>query len=258
MLACLAPLLTLPLAAQTETSPPFRDYSLRTGWSLFTEYSPDSTHLFLGVSQDRQFFSLGLAYHHRLLLNRAWQLSWTPEIRPLMVESDPVRTGESYNLCIFPNGNVNQPCTPMSGYSKMIPHLPVLNAKPRAWDDSGSVGGQPYYEDYTYDYGRRWTWVPALSPIGFQGDFFPRSSIQPLLEVSGGFAVSPRDIPLFNTSAFNFTFSCGAGVRMFRTLTHATEIEFRVQHFSNGYLGTANDPGIDSRILRMSYIWGTR
>jgi hypothetical protein len=256
VLAFLAALPGLSLHAQSET--PFRDFSLQNGWSLFTEYSPDSTHLFLGVSQDREFFSLGLAYHHRLLLNHVWQLGWTPEVRPLMVESDPVRTGENYNVCIFPNGNTNQPCTPMSGYSKMIPRLPVLNMKPKAWDASGSVGGQPYYEDYTYHYGRRWTWVPGLSPIAFQGAFFPRSSVQPLVELSGGFAVSPRDIPLFDTSAFNFTFSFGAGLRMFRTPTHATELEFRVQHFSNAYLGTAIDPGIDSRMVRMSYLWGSR
>lgn len=258
MLAFLAAVLALPLRAQTETSTPFRDFSLRNGWSVFTEYSPDSTHLFLGVSQDREFFSLGLSYHHRLLLDRMWQLSWTPEVRPLMVESDPVRTGEGYNVCVFPNGNVNQPCTPMTGYTRMIPHLPVLNAAPRTWSDDGTVAGQPYYENYTYYYGRRWTWVPGLSPIGFQGDFFPRSAVQPLVELSGGFAASPRDIPLFDSSAFNFTFSFGAGMRFFSTLTHATELEFRVQHFSNGYLGTTNDPGIDSRMLRMSYVWGSR
>ncbi len=256
MLAFLTALPALRLHAQTET--PFRDFSLRQGWSVFTEYSPDSTHLFLGISQDREFFSSGISYHHRLLLNRVWQLSWTPEVRPFMVESDPVRTAENYNVCVFPDGNVNQPCTPMSGYSRFVPHEPVLDATPATWSATGSVAGQPYYENYTYYYSRRYTWVPGLSPIGFQGDFFPRSSVQPLVEVSGGFAASLRDIPLFDTSAFNFTFSFGAGVRMFRTLTHAMEIEFRVQHFSNGYLGTANDPGIDSRVLRMSYVWGSR
>lgn len=256
VLVVLAALATLAVQAQSET--PLRDLSLRHGWSVFTEYSPDSTHLFLGISQDREFLSLGVAYHRRLTLSRLWEFDWTPEVRPLMAESDPVRTAESYNVCIFPNGNTNQPCTPMSGSSKIIPHQPVLSPTPQAVNESGSVGGQPYYEDYTYQYGRRWTWVPGLSPLGFQGDFFPRSSVQPLVELSGGFAVSPRDIPLFDSSAFNFTFSFGAGLRLFRTLSHATEIEFRVQHFSNGYLGTSNDPGIDSRMLRMSYVWGTR
>lgn len=252
----LAGLAALPLHAQSET--PGRDFSLCSGWSLFGEYSPDSTHLFLGISQDREFYSLGLTYHHRLLLNRVWQISWTPEIRPFMVETDPVRTAENYNVCIFPNGNVNGPCTPVSGYAKFIPHEPVLNATPATWSSTGSIAGQPYYENYTYYYSRRYTWVPGLSPIGFQGDFFPHSPVQPLVELSGGFAAAARDIPLFDTSAFNFTFSFGAGVRMFRSLTHATELEFRIQHFSNGYLGTANDPGIDSRVVRMSYVWGSR
>jgi hypothetical protein len=256
VLAFLVALPSLRLRAQSET--PIRDFSLRNGWSLFSEYSPDSTHIFLGIAQDREFFSLGLAFHHRFLLNRVWQLAWTPEIRPLMVESDPVRTAENYNVCIFTNGNVNQPCTPMSGYSRFVPHQPVLTPTPQTLSESGSIAGQPYYLHYTYHYGRRWTWVPGLSPLGFQGDFFPHSSVQPLLELSGGFAAAARDIPLFDTSAFNFTFSFGAGVRFFSTLTHATELEFRVQHFSNGYLGTDNDPGIDSRVLRMSCVWGSR
>jgi hypothetical protein len=256
VLACLAAIFSAPLHAQTET--PFGAYSLRNGWSVFTEYSPDSTHIFLGISQDREFLSVGLAWHHRLLLNRVWELSWTPAVRPLMAESDPVRTAENYNVCVFPNGNTDQPCTPMSGFSRYIPRQPVLAPTPQAVDESGSIGGQPYYTDYTYHYGRRWTWVPGLSPVGFQAAFFPRSRLQPLFEVSGGFAASLRDIPLFGTSAFNFTFSFGTGVRIFHTLNRATEIEFRVQHFSNGYLGTANDPGIDSRMIRMSYVWGSQ
>ncbi len=256
MLAFLAALLVHPLRGQTET--PFEDFSLRNGWSVFTEYSPDSTHIFLGIAQDREFLSLGLAYHHRLVLNRVWELAWTPEVRPLMAESDPVRSSENYNVCVFANGNTNQPCTPMAGYSIFVPRQPVISPSPQSSNQTGSVAGQPYFEDYTYHYSRRWSWVPGLSPIGFQGAFFPRRSVQPLLEVSGGFAASLRDIPLFDTSALNFTFSFGAGVRFFHTPTHATELEFRVQHFSNGYLGTANDPGIDSRMLRLSYVWGSR
>jgi hypothetical protein len=256
VLALLTVLLASSLHAQSET--PFRDFSLNHSWSVFTEYSPDSTHLFLGISQDREFVSFGLAFHKRLALNRVWEFSWTPDIRPLMAESDPVRTGDNFSICVFPSGNTTQPCTPMSGYARIVPHQPVLIPMPETSKTSGAVAGQPYYEDYTYHYGRRWTWVPSFSPIGFQGVFLPRSRIQPLLELTGGFAVAPRDLPLFDTSAFNFTFSFGGGMRMFGSLTHATEIEFRVQHFSNGYLGTNNDPGIDSRFIRMSYVWGSR
>lgn len=251
-------LFSVGLQAQNYESTPAGVWSMRQGWSVFTEYSPDSTHIFLGISQDREFFALGLAFHHRLALNRVWELSWTPEIRPLMVESDPARIADQYKVCVFPGATVTQPCTPISGSGKIIPKDPVVSTAQRSFDETGAVNGQPYYEDYTYDYGRRWTYVGGLSPIGFQGVFLPRSPIQPLLELSGGFAVSPRDIPLFDTSSFNFTLSFGGGIRFWSRPTHATQLEFRVQHLSNGYLGTNNDPGVDSRVIHLSYIWGSR
>jgi len=258
LLAVLAILGSAGLSAQSYESTPPGVWSLRKGWSIFTEYSPDSTHIFLGISQDREFVAAGLAWHYRLALNRVWELSWTPQVRPFMAESDPARIADKYNICVFIGETVTQPCTPISGYGKIVPKDPVVSPAQRSIDESGAVDGQPYYEDYTYYYGRRWTYVGGLSPIAFQGVFLPRSPIQPLLEIAGGFAVSPRDIPVFDTSSFNFTLSFGGGIRFWTTPTHATELEFRVQHLSNGYLGTNNDPGVDSRVIHLSYLWGSR
>ncbi len=70
-----------------------------------------------------------------------------------------------------------------------------------------------------------------------------------------GFAVSPRDIPMFDSSAFNFTFSLGAGFDLFRTPTRAMRFEYRVQHLSNAYIGTTN-PGIDAQMIHLGYSWG--
>lgn len=247
-------LLTTGLQAQSWQPRPEGFWSLPRSWSMFTEYSPDSSHIFLGISQDRVIVAVGASYRLRLQVNRDWELSWTPEIRPLMAESDPVQLGYQYNVCTFPNGNVNRPCTPKSG-TGFLPHkLPVLFAGSQVQDESGSIDGQPYYEDYSFIYGRRWTYLGGMSPLDFTAALLPRHRVQPLLRISAGFAVSPRDIPMFDSSAFNFTFSAGGGVRLWDTPTHATQLEFRIQHLSNAYIGYT-DPGIDSRLIQVSYQW---
>jgi hypothetical protein len=70
-----------------------------------------------------------------------------------------------------------------------------------------------------------------------------------------GFSVSARDIPKFDSSAFNFTFSFGAGLDLFRTPTRAMRFEYRVQHLSNAYIGATN-PGIDSQMIHVGHSWG--
>jgi hypothetical protein len=75
-----------------------------------------------------------------------------------------------------------------------------------------------------------------------------------MVQAAGGIAVSPRDIPMFDTSELNFTFGLGAGLRLWHSPTRATLLEFRLQHLSNAYIGNT-DPGVDSRVVELSYVW---
>src|SRR6266481_5073854 len=65
-------LLLILLAIGTKTlqaqDPP--TYSRRHSLSLFAEYSNNSGHIILGVSQDRRLTALGLTYSRRLLHTR--------------------------------------------------------------------------------------------------------------------------------------------------------------------------------------------
>lgn len=243
------------LFAQRSGIPSGSLWSAPRSWSVFTEYSPNSSHIFLGISQQRTFFTLGGTFTQRLFLNRKWAFSYAPEVRPLMAESDPVQTGAAYDLCIFP---LSQPCTPLVGTVRYPHELPVLSTAMKAQSYSATVDGQTIYQNYRFFYGRRWTYVGGFSPLGFRATFRPRARLQPILGITGGFAVSPRDIPLFRSSAFNFTFSFGAGFQFWRTRTHATQFEYRIQHLSNGDVGTSTDPGIDSQMIHVSYVWGRR
>jgi hypothetical protein len=220
-----------------------QQYSFRRSWSFFSEYSPDSSHIILGGARKRQFFTIGGAFTQRFFAQRYAAFSYMAEIRPFMLESDPVLKGLFYSI--------NIPGHQDKGYY-VYPHkIPVLDTEPKIINhDSGQ-----YYQDYQLVYDRRWTYSFGLSPVGFQANFLPRSRIQPVLTGLGGFAASPRDIPMFDSSAFNFTFSIGAGVEIYRTAHHASRIEYRIQHLSSANIGATN-PGIDSQVIRASFSWG--
>ena len=222
-------------------------------WSIFTEYSPGSSHIILGYTNQREFVMLGAAFTQRLFRNHIWALDYRAEIRPLMVESDPVLTGWYYNMNQPPIGG--NPASQGSGYFRLLHEMPVQSTAVKSSNYTFVFEGQTYYHDYTFTYGRRWTYVGGLSPAGLEAKFLPHSRIQPVLTLMTGFAVSPRDIPMFDSSAFNFTFSFGAGFDFFRRSTRAMRLEYRVQHLSNADIGTTN-PGIDSQMIQVGYSWG--
>ena len=61
---------------------------------------------------------------------------------------------------------------------------------------------------------------------------------------------------MFDSSAFNFTFSFGAGLDFFRRPNRSMRLEYRLQHLSNADLGASIDPGIDSQMIHLGYAWG--
>ena len=66
--------------------------------------------------------------------------------------------------------------------------------------------------------------------------------MQPFVTGLGGFAVAPRDIPVFNSAAFNFTFEFGAGVEMFQTHTRSCQLEYRYHHLCQRWQRGACQP----------------
>ncbi|MFY9938048.1 MAG: acyloxyacyl hydrolase [Silvibacterium sp.] len=222
-------------------------------WSIFTEYSPGSSAIILGYTNQREFVTVGAAFTQRLFRNRIWALDYRAEIRPLIAESDPVLTGNYYNVDLPPIAGF--PGVKESGYVRLPHERPVLSTARKVENYTFTYNGQTYYQDYTFTYGRRWTYVGGLSPLGLEAKFLPQSKIQPVLTLMTGFAVSPRDIPMFDSSAFNFTFSLGAGFDFFRRPNRSMRFEYRLQHLSNASIGAIN-PGIDSQMMHVGYSWG--
>ncbi len=217
-------------------------------WAVFEEYSPSSSHIILGDAREREFVSLGVAYTHNMHRGRHWDMSYLFEMRPLMFESDPVLEK------VVTNYDLPAPYGSGSATHRYVPDLPVLDTGVREIKNSFKENGQIYYLDTELFYSRRWTYVGAMSPLGLKINLFPHSRLQPMFTANGGFAASARDVPMFDTSAGNFTFSFGAGFDLFRRSGYPLRLEYRVQHFSNAHVG--NDPGIDSQMLYVGYVWG--
>jgi opacity protein-like surface antigen len=224
-------------------------YSNRMVFSGFVEYSNDSSHMLLGYADGRKINALGASFEKRSFLKSNVTGSWLAEVRPYMTVTDPTMTGF---MLKFPE----QPTySGMVTFASPVPVDKPVNATPL--NVILVTQNQAYAGTATYVGGTRSTYVSGFSPLGYKVSAFPHRHIQPFVTGLGGFAVSPRDIPVFNSSSFNYTFELGAGVEIYQTHTRSIQMEYRYHHLANiSSNGSVANPGIDSGVLKVSYSFG--
>lgn len=213
-----------------------RPYSFRQSFSAFTEYSNASSHIILGASRDRRLVALGFTFSRRLLHTPFADWYYAPEIRPFALIQDPV----AFQTLRFNN----------STFSQSLP-LPGACKSGAFSEPADPATGFPGYT-FTQTCGTRWTYAGGISPLGQRINIAPRNRLQPFAVCNAGFLVSPRDVPLNNSSRFNFTFEFGGGFEFFHDRRHSWSVEYRIHHLSNAYTGTYN-PGVDSQIFKLTY-----
>lgn len=87
----------------------------------------------------------------------------------------------------------------------------------------------------------------GASPIGFQGNF-GRKAIQPFTNGSVGFLYFRQQVPVIDSSQFNYTITIGFGAQYFRRSGKTFSFGWKYDHISNK--GQANrNPGIDSSVF---------
>lgn len=235
-LALLFVLGALPAPCQRGTETASEPYSRLNTWSVFTEYSNTSHHVFLGVSEQRRTVTAGGEYARRLVFKRWFELEYLAQVRPLFLESDPV----------------------LAGLRSVTTHQ-ILKTfpDPRRVDilDHNHLVLQPQDIIVEPFYRSQWTYAGGLNPVGFKWSFLPRLRLQPVMTFSTGFVISPRDIPVDKSDAFNFTFELGFGVEYYVRPKRSLRLDYRVHHLSNAYLGF-NNPGVDSNLFQLSYSFG--
>ncbi len=88
----------------------------------------------------------------------------------------------------------------------------------------------------------------GLSPLGLKVNFFPQSWIKPFVSASVGFLYFSYDVPVPDSSRFNFTPEVGLGIQFFLTPRNAVTIGYKYHHISNAGTGDRN-PGLDSNVI---------
>ena len=228
------------MAQSPDTSPYF---ARRNTFSIFGDYSNDSSHILLGVADNRKLLEIGVGYNRRLFTNRIINWQYSGEILPVALESDPVM-----NIVI----NQTSPVA-ITFTDTQIQPGPCI---PGSQNYSVTLGGGIVYSgNETVTCGRRWTIGEAISPVGMQWNFLPRKKIQPFFSGHGGYMYSTQPIPQFQAGSFNFTFDLGAGVELFRSKTRSIRAEYRYHHISNHETATEN-PGIDNGLFQVTYSFG--
>ena len=96
----------------------------------------------------------------------------------------------------------------------------------------------------------------GLSPLGFKLNFLPQSWIQPFIAASVGFIYSQHDIPVPDSSRFNFTPEAGLGVQFFLAPQRALTLGYKFHHISNAGI-SARNPGMNSNVIYAGFSFFT-
>jgi len=221
-----------------------RTISRRNTIGIYVEYSNDSSHMVLGVAENRKLVALGGSYALRLWRSHVGDLRYIVEARPVLMESDPVAHTVGTITPIDPPG------PPVTYVSSTVP----VACRPGSFSTIFS-GPDPLSAVLTTTCDRRWVFAQGFSPVGFQYGFRPGRRLQPLLTSTAGYVFSTTPIPVANAGSFNFTFDMGVGLEWFRTKSQSIQFEYRYHHISNHFTADAN-PGIDNGVFKLTYTFG--
>jgi hypothetical protein len=219
--------------AESVTSLP--DYSRGNSWTLFSEYAPNSSHILWGVSEKRQRLVFGGEYARRLVRGHGVEFDYMIQAKPVSLERDPTLVGlrsVSTGQILF---RIAQP-------SRVV----IVDGSPLLLEGFGQV--VPVY-------GNEWTYGFGLDPIGLKLNFRARRRLQPFVDAIGGFIVTTRDIPIDDTSNFNYEFGFGSGFDYFLSARRSLRFGYAFRHISNNGLGFYN-PGIDAGVIEIGYSFG--
>jgi hypothetical protein len=230
----------LPFASAQQESAP---YVRKNAFGILAAYSNDSSHIFVGLAEQRKLLNLGVSYTRRLIAGRVVNFQYDAELLPVALESDPlsrlveVQTLPKKNTLVLDDG-------------------PIISCTPQSIPYTYKIGDVTYSGTDTFTCrGREWTMGESISPFGMQFNFMPRRRLQPLLETHGGYMFSTHDIPMASAGSFNFTAEAGVGLEYFRNHRQSIRAEYRYHHISDADTSFFN-PGIDNGVFQVAWVFG--
>lgn len=231
--------LTISSPAQSSPAQEHTDFGGVQSFGVTSSYSPDSSHILIGESEQRRTWTVGFEYAHRLTQGRHFRLDYEASVLPFYEEFDPAVVGLLYSV---PGTTATEPENPPI-------RVTTVNRGPIGTIAVGHGVTAPIYPVY----GNMNTYAGALSPLGARATLFQHHSIQPSFSVDLGFVVATRDIPVDNSDQFNYMFSFGPGIAIFSTPESSIRIEYIYRHISNASQGNVN-PGVDQGTFRLTLL----
>lgn len=236
-------LMYLGASAFAQAARPASNYfSRKNTFGFSVAYSNDSSHILLGVAENRKLLNFGGVYSRRLWQGNHLNWQYNVEALPVALESDPV----VHEVITF--------ISPSTGTS-VSNFAPVSACRPGSGVFSETQQGVTFSYSYVDTCTRQWTVGEALSPVGFEWNFLPRSKVQPFGIAHGGYLYSTHPIPDASAGSFNFTFDFGGGVELWRSAHRSLRVDYRYHHISNHYTA-ADNPGIDNGLFQVTYAFG--
>ena len=219
-------------------------YSRLNTFSGFVEYSNDSTHVILGQAMNRKIGAIGFQYQRRLVHRRSLDFFYQAEVRPAMLESDPVQSDTFHQISPIPVTVSGGPGVAVERcYAFTTPNQTV------------SYMGVTYVYNDQFTCGRRTVVAQGFAPGGIRVNLMPRRRTQLTFSSNAGYIFSSQEVPTPGSGSFNFCFDFGGGIEFYGTHGRSARIEYQVQHFSNKSTADLN-PGVDSGFIRLTYAFG--
>jgi len=218
----------------------FADWSRLPGGTqslgISTSYSPDSSHIFIGLAEQRRTWTAGVEYTHLLSYGNKLRWDYEGSVTPLYGESDPVTVGMT---------------TTVAGSTYVLPEAPqrviFVSRAPVGVAHALNGATAPIYPVY----GRQTTYAAGVAPLGARVTAFPDKALRLSFAVDLGFVVSPRDIPVDLSDQFNYMFAFGPGVELYTSPSSSVRLEYLYRHISNADEGFVN-PGVDQGVVRLT------
>lgn len=241
-LLILSALLATAAHSFSQALPATPSYGAVNTFSIFSEYSNDSSHMLLGISQDRHLLNIGASYSRKLFATRFFDFRYMAELRPVVLIGDPIT-----------NYLIDQTSPEPAQLTGSVVTVQACHAFQASY--SVNSGGVTYAGTQTVTCGRQWTYGQGLSPVGFKLNFLRRRRLQPILVGTGGYIFSTKPVPVADAGSANFTFAVGAGLEFYRSAKQSVRVEYRYNHISNAYSAETN-PGIDNGVVQVGWSFG--
>jgi hypothetical protein len=255
LLACSARgTLHAQLAAPPDPAP--SPYVRKNSFSIFAEYSNDSSHMLMGISENRKLASFGFGYTRRFFVRRYLNLQYLAELRPVVMESDPVTT--------ITDTYTGPPVNTVTSFQEVAPlACPTKPVNITGIIPDGPYTGYSYTLNVSYKCTRQWTYGQAFTPVGLRFNFRPGHRLQPVVTMAGGYLFTTRPIPVTNAGSFNFTLQFGGGFEYYFSRERSNHFfgnrsiraEYRFHHTSNADTATSN-PGVDNGLFQVAFSFG--